>query len=273
MNPRIENIGNLKGEILVFGGVYSNLEALVALVEIAKERNISSKNIICTGDIVAYCANPEECLQFVKNWGIHVILGNVEIQLRDNLDDCGCNFSSDSRCGIFSRQWFPFAKANVSEDSISWIKSLPDHLQFTFGEKNCYVIHGSVEETAGYVFKSTDWEEKNNNFNKVKADLILAGHCGLPFSEEKNNKYWFNSGAIGMPANDGTTDTWYAILDNDFKFSHERLRYNHEQAHLKMIASKLPQEYAKTLLTGIWDNCDILPEFEKSQQGEKFDLN
>jgi hypothetical protein len=31
----------------------------------------------------------------------------------------------------------------------------------------------------------------------------------------------------------------------------------------------LPQEYAKTLETGIWDNMEILPEEEKLLKGKK----
>lgn len=268
MNPIVKNIGELEGGILVFGGVYSNLEALLALYDLAKSRNIEARNIICTGDIVAYCANPEECLDFVKEWGIHVILGNVEIQLRDDLDDCGCNFSAESRCDIFSKQWFPFAKNQVSQKNIEWLKTLPDHLQFSYAEKNFYVVHGNIDETAGYIFKSSPWEEKQIYFDKSKADVILGGHCGLPFQDKKDELLWLNSGVIGMPANDGETTTWFAVLSEQdgFHFTHEKLSYDYQKAHDKMILNKLPKEYANTLLSGIWDNCDILPEVEKLRQ-------
>ena len=34
----------------------------------------------------------------------------------------------------------------------------------------------------------------------------------------------------------------------------------------------LPKTYQKTLRTGIWDNCEILPTFEASLQGLKINF-
>ncbi len=265
----------MHGRILVFGGVYSNLQALERLMEIAVAEQIPAVNIICTGDIVGYCAQPEECLQRIRDWGIHCILGNVEIQLRDREEDCGCNFDDGSRCDLFSRQWYPFAKANVSEASVEWLQQMPDHLTFDYAGKRCTVVHGTVFKTAGYIFHSTDWSEKETNLAKAESEVILAGHCGLPFNDVQNGKYWLNAGVIGMPANDGTPRVWYMILDDagpELTFEHCAFDYDYQQAHQLMKQHHLPPQYAQTLLTGIWDNCEILPETETAQQGIVLDL-
>jgi len=260
-----KHIGTLTGKTLVFGGVYSNFQALKKLIEIAESEQIPSQNIICTGDIVAYCAEPERCVQAIKDWNIHSILGNVEIQLRDEEEDCGCNFNDGSRCDIFSRQWFPFAQAKTSEDSIDYFKTLPDHLSFNYAGKKCTVVHGTYFETSGYMFKSTDWTEKQENFDAANADVILGGHCGLPFNDIQN------AGVIGMPANDGTRRVWYMILDDadGFSFEHHSFEYDAKMANQFMVENNLPCQYAETLLTGLWDNCEILPETETSRQGKE----
>jgi predicted phosphodiesterase len=266
-----KNIGKLSGKVLVFGGVYSNLQSLKKLQEIASELSIPSSNIINTGDVVGYCAQPEEVVQLNKAWGINTIVGNVEVQLREDQSDCGCEFTEGSRCAIFSNQWYPYSKSKLSEDAIDWMKTLPDFIQFEYLNYNVVVLHGSYLETAGYVFKSTDWSEKEKNFKETKADLILAGHSGLPFSHSKENKHWINAGVIGMPANDGTARVWYLILDTDEKgelfYEHCQFSYNHEETSALMIANQLPEAYAKTLKTGLWDNCEILPEEETKRQG------
>ena len=46
--------------ILVFGGPYSNLRATQAMRARAEELGIPPSSTICTGDVVAYCAEPEE---------------------------------------------------------------------------------------------------------------------------------------------------------------------------------------------------------------------
>ncbi|MBU0696097.1 MAG: metallophosphoesterase family protein [Bacteroidetes bacterium] len=269
MEKIIKDLGTLNGKIMVFGGVYSNLQALEAIKELAFADGISSKNIICTGDIVAYCAQPKECITLIKDWGIHCIAGNVELNLVNDIDHCGCNFEDGSRCDTFSRQWYPYLKSQVNQDDIDWLATIPEFLSFAYADKKMAVVHGSYFDTSEFIFKSTEWEKKQANFDALNADIILAGHCGLPFSQTKNDKLWLNAGVIGMPANDGTPKVWYAILDdsNGFNYEIKALRYDFEKAAELMDDKPLPKTYQQTLRTGIWDNCEILPETETKLQG------
>ena len=275
MEQKIKALADIKGPILVFGGVYSNLQALEAIYKKAQELNIDANHIICTGDIVAYCAQPVECINFIKDWGIHCIAGNVEINLYQGDDDCGCNFSDGGRCDTFSRQWYPYLKSRITEEEIIWMKQLPHYLKFNYAGKKVFVMHGSYPNTSEFIFKSTPWDEKQNIFDTVNADLILAGHCGIPFSDAKEEKLWLNAGVIGMPANDGMPQVWYALLnDHDDVLNYKicSLDYDFETAAQMMEGKPLPQTYQETLRTGIWDNCEILPEKEASEQGMNLTL-
>ena len=69
MDQKIIDLGKISGKTLLFGGVYSNLQALEALKQIAEKENINPENCFCTGDIVGYCAQPEETVQLFKLWG------------------------------------------------------------------------------------------------------------------------------------------------------------------------------------------------------------
>lgn len=270
MKNTIQHIGSLEGPLLVFGGVYSNFQALKRLMQLATEQKIPASNIICTGDIVAYCAEPEACLQAIKEWGIHCITGNVELQLINNENHCGCNFEESTRCDLFSKNWYPFAKGQVSQNSIDWLATLPQFIQFNYAQKECFVLHGAYENTSEFIFKSTPWETKIKQFKQLDVELILAGHCGIPFYDIQGSNYWLNAGVIGMPANDGSTAVWYLQL-NDYKgkfsFNFVNYAYNHHKTAVLMKKNKLPKAYAHTLKTGIWDNCDILPQTETNQQG------
>lgn len=272
-NPEtiVQRAGAINGPLLILGGVYSNLQALDAMQEVAERAGFNPDQIICTGDIVGYCADPEACVQRVKNWGIRAIAGNVELQLRDGEDECGCNFDEGSRCDLLSRQWYPFAQSQLSADSLAWMRTLPHHLQLTLGGQSVYVLHGSWHNPSEFVFQSTPWPIKATNFEATQADIILGGHCGLPFLDQKEGKTWLNAGVIGMPANDGTTRVWYAILDvnssGEVICTHHALTYDFATAAERMRTNRLPASYALTLSTGIWDNCDILPETETNAQG------
>lgn len=270
----VKHIGELKGTVLVFGGVYSNLQALEKMMSLAADLNIAPQNIICTGDVVGYCADPEAVVQKVKDWGIHCIAGNVELQLRDGEEDCGCDFNDGSRCDLFSRQWYPYAQSVLSQEAINWMHELPHHIQLNYAGLKGQVVHGSVTEVSGYIFASTPWQEKARHLTLAEAGFILAGHSGLPFSEQQDGKHWINPGVIGMPANDGTTRVWYTLLDdtNGLTYKHHSFEYDHATAATRMRSHRLPVAYALTLETGLWDNCEILPPTETAAQGHKLFL-
>lgn len=269
MDKKIKHSKPLAGQVLLFGGVYSNLQALEAIKEEAERLTIDPQNCICTGDIIGYCAQPEETLQLFKAWGAQSIAGNVELQLSNGSQDCGCDYKEGSRCDSFSQLWYPYAQRKLSQDSIQFISQLPDHISFQYAGKKVFVAHGSYNHISEFIFKSTPWQQKKINFEKTKANVIIAGHCGLPFFNQVDDDLWLNPGVIGMPANDGATKVWYAVLNdtNGLHFKHHTLQYDYKTTHQLMLKNNLPQAYAKTIITGIWDNTEILPPQETKQQG------
>ncbi|WP_299105330.1 metallophosphoesterase family protein [uncultured Winogradskyella sp.] len=272
MDKKITDIGELTGKVLLFGGVYSNLQALEALIDVAESEGIPPENCICTGDIIGYCAQPEETIQTFKNWNARSIVGNVEIQLRDDEDDCGCDFREGSRCDSFSQQWYPYAKSKLSKDSLDFLETIPDRIKFTIGNQKVTVVHGSYFNVSEFIFKSTPWNIKSKNLEATESDAIVAGHCGLPFLDEDSDKIWINPGVIGMPANDGKPNVWYAILEASEKpieVNFRKLDYNYQLTNQLMLKGLLPESYAKTIVSGIWDNMEILPEVEKQLQGKQ----
>ena len=84
---KIAQIGTLTGDVLLFGGPYSNLHATQALF--AGTVHMPRKNRICTGDMVAYCADPVATSKLVLDQTARIIAGNCEVQLVARADDCG----------------------------------------------------------------------------------------------------------------------------------------------------------------------------------------
>ena len=81
------------GPLLVFGGPYSNLEATEAILEEARRRAIPPRNILCTGDLAAYCADPQGVIDLLGSSGIQIIMGHCEESLAAQAADCGCGFA------------------------------------------------------------------------------------------------------------------------------------------------------------------------------------
>ena len=113
---RVHDLGAISGKLLFFGGVYSNLQALEAMKHWAETNGYNPQNIFCTGDVLGYCAQPLECIALLQKWNIHTIAGNVELQIRNNDDDCGCDFKSGGRCDLFSKNWYAYTQSKIDEE-------------------------------------------------------------------------------------------------------------------------------------------------------------
>lgn len=257
--------------MLVFGGPYSNLAATRALRAEAGRLAIPPNRIICTGDIVAYCAEPDETASLIREWGVHVVAGNCEEQLAEGADNCGCNFEEGTACDILARGWYPFANARVSAENRAWMAGLPRTLVFRLAGRRFRVIHGGVNETALWVWASQR-AVLDEELAAAKADVVIAGHAGLPFIVERGRKVWFNAGVIGMPANDGTADGWYGLIephDGGIRLSTRRLSYDHATAAAAMRRYRYADSYARALITGLWPSLDVLPPAEQAMTGQR----
>lgn len=257
--------------LLVFGGPYSNLRALAALRARAQELGIPASSCICTGDVVAYCAEPEETTQAIRSWGCPVIAGNCEEQLAEAADNCACGFEAGTECDLLAKGWYPFANARMSPESRAWMAALPKTLTFTAGGLTYRVIHGGVDVINRFVFASQR-EVLAEELGRADADVIIAGHAGVPFIEKVGRGAWFNPGVIGMPANDGTADVWYGLIRIDgshVALSTHRLTYDHHDAAAAMRRFGHANGYARTLVTGLWPSLDVFPPAERAATGRR----
>ena len=84
---------------------------------------------------------------------------------------------------------------------------------------------------------------------------------------------WLNAGAIGLPANDGSADGWYMLLqpdDKGFQVSWHRLPYDAGISQGSTLAAGMT-EYAQALTSGLWPSMDVLPAPERNNQGKQLD--
>ena len=261
----------MNGLVLVFGGSYSNLEATLALQGEAARLGIGPDNIICTGDVVAYGADPVATVATIRDWGIHVIMGNCEESLGWSKDDCGCGFEEGTACEQLSVDWYSYANRALGEEDRAWMRSLPRRLDVTIGNRRLAVVHGSVESINQFVFASTPWIDKERQIAGSGCEGVIGGHSGIPFNHTAGGMLWHNSGALGMPANDGTSRVWYSLFipsGRDVEIKLMSLLYDAGSAARKMRDRGLPAGYADALETGLWPSCDVLPAAELAHRGQ-----
>lgn len=257
------------GPLLLFGGPYSNLAATAAIQQAAEAHDLPPHNCICTGDVVAYCAHPEETVHRIRDWGISVVMGNCEESLGNSADDCGCGFDEGSVCSALSMDWYRYADRQISQSTRAWMRELPRQIGFHLGGRDFMVVHGSVTQINRFIFASTPRQDKQVELDAAGVDCVIGGHAGLPFGARVDHRTWLNAGVIGLPANDATPDGWYLMLtpdDTGVTASWHRLAYDARTESAVMMQHGL-KGYADTLMTGLWPSIDVLPDQERARRG------
>ncbi|MEO9874473.1 MAG: metallophosphoesterase family protein [Anderseniella sp.] len=267
---KITDLGTFTEPVLICGGAYGNLQALEALAQLQSTLTIADTNVIHSGDAVAYCADTEASVQFLAARRWHAISGNVEEQIVLGGADCGCGYEQGSACDAASVRWYAHAVATLSADSRQWMAELPAQLTFSIGGIAARVVHGSIHQTNRFMFNSLSDTVFEQELDKAGADLVIAGHAGIPFTRLIGSRCWHNSGALGMPANDGTSRVWASVLRPELdglSITHHAIEFDALAAAARIRVERLPTGYATALETGLWPALDVLPEPERTTTG------
>ena len=258
------DLGELSGPVLLFGGPYSNLQATRALLEFARAGGFAPSNMICTGDIVAYCADPAPTIAAIRASGCAVVAGNCEKQLAAYQMDCGCGFAPGTSCDLLSAGWFAHADAHVGAADRAWMGGLPDLVTFTQHGRRYAVIHGGLSDISRFLWPTSPEAEFAEEVALVRqlvgpVDGVIAGHCGMAFHRHVAGIDWINAGVIGMPPNDGRAATRFAALHDSGEVMLRALHYDANAAHDAMVAAGLVQGYHAAVLSGYWPSEEVLP--------------
>lgn len=260
---RVQDLGERDGAVLLFGGPYSNLAAMRALSGEARRQGVPADHMICTGDVVAYCADPAETVAEIRSLGCPVVAGNCERQLAENALDCGCGFEEGSTCDLLSAGWYAHADAAIGAPDRDWMGQLPDIVTFTHRGQKCAVIHGGATDISRFIWPNSPDAVLAEEVAHIEAvtgpvDRVIAGHSGLAFERRVGTVEWLNAGVIGMPPNDGAPGTRYALLQ-DGRVEIRVLSYDHYTAAESMRRCGLTQGYDAALSSGFWPSEEVLP--------------
>ncbi len=255
-----------KGQLLAFGGCYSNLQATEALLAQAGRLGIGPENMVCTGDIIAYGADAAATLRLLRTTGVISLMGNCEESLAIRADDCGCGFAPGSACDALAAHWYAHALSEVDEEDRRYMAGLAREIEINLDGKTIRFVHGNLDRINAFVFPSVSNLELQRQLEIAGCDAVVAGHSGIPFTRRLEGKIWHNTGSIGMPANDGTPRGWFSILsvqNGEIVIAPQSLDYDFAAAAGSMRRRHLPEGYASALETGVWPSLDILPAMDR----------
>lgn len=158
-------------------------------------------NIYCMGDITGYYPFPNEVIKELQNRNIICVKGNHDEYLLDGV-------APDSE-NDFVKASVQFTKKIISQESLDFLKELPEKIETVIDGKKVLICHGSpwdnLEERIYPDF--TEFEK----FESVEQDLVILGHTHYPMVVEIGGKRVINPGSCGQPRDYNLLS--YAIWD------------------------------------------------------------
>jgi predicted phosphodiesterase len=190
----------------IISDIHGNSLALKAVLDDIRSRGI--KQIINLGDHFFGALEPEVVAGILRKNDMLCISGNTDREILESID---AGFKKDGMDRV---------RADLSQQSISWLRSLPktETLDNLF-----FVCHGTPESDDEYllekvtekgVFVYND-EELVNKIAHIKERIILCGHSHVNrVVYLSNDKIILNPGSVGLPAYLGNGEYSFAMESN-----------------------------------------------------------
>lgn len=236
----------------IFSDIHGNIEGLErALAALGRE---DVNRYWCLGDIVGYGADPNECIEKVREIADVVILGNHDAACAGIEDVSGFN--------PFAREAAKWTAERLTRDNRNWLRKLP----MTRIRGEALLVHASPFDPAGWHYV-TAVGEVMKAFGATPARLIFIGHSHQPailanqenecriygdpvINMERGARYLVNAGSTGQPR-DGDARASFVVYDNKAQtLKVGRIAYDIAKAQKKIRASGLPEILASRLETG-----------------------
>ena len=263
MNP---SDPDLEGSIAFLGGPYSNHIALRAVLEDARLRG--ARRTFCLGDLGGFGPNPGKIYPILEGFRVATVSGNYDESLANRLNECGCGYTHPSD-NYFAQLSYDYTNRRTTDEQRRWLGALPKSMRFVRGGRRYLLCHGSPRRVNEFLWESACSDAfLMRLLRDAKADTVICAHTGIHWQRLlPNGGRLVNVGAVGRPANDGRTATWYAFFEAGRDEAElVPVGYDHESLAREMEEENLPAEFVETIRTGWWTTClEILPAKERAR--------
>lgn len=226
-------------KVALVSDLHANLAALKAVLKDMPKVD----QVVCAGDIVGYCAEPNEVIKLVNKKKIQAVLGDHDHAVVTK------DLRRLNRMAAKAAEW---TIKNITGQSLNHLKSTQERFEATLGGNRLLVVHGSPSDALrGQVLPEQPNQELVKAIGEVEADVIVVGHTHLPFKRMIFGKLLINPGSVGQPR-DRNPKASYAILDigKTIGVEFRRVEYSVESTAKVIKSNGLPEELAARLFFG-----------------------
>lgn len=236
----------------IISDIHANAEALKTVLDTIDKEKIDQ--IVCLGDVVGYNAEPNECIEILKERNIPTILGNH--------DAVACELEEPWGFNAVAMPAILWTRRELTRENYEWLQRLPDTLNFG----DFAVVHGAPKNHNTYLFSWEDIHPHLYFFDEQNVNLCFFGHTHLPsilsvdgsymvdedgiFQLKPGKSYFINPGSVGQPR-DGDARSAFGIFDSEkLIFQLVRVEYAIEVTAEKILRVNLHPFLAERLHHG-----------------------
>lgn len=240
---------------LIFSDLHSNLESLTTFAQIIETLDHDKK--VFLGDLVGYGADPNACVEWVRENADITLSGNHDYGVLGKTDLTYFNSYAYQAC-LWTRQ-------KLTPENKDFLGSLPCEIV----EDGIHWVHSSPYEPEQWHYVVSRVDGKIN-FDHFSTQLCFVGHSHRPVIIEKGPdgkvqdcvspttwelkpdcRYIVNVGSLGQPR-DGNPKPAFVIYDSTAgTLEYQRYEYDFSATQRKILANGLPSFLADRLSKGV----------------------
>jgi predicted phosphodiesterase len=240
----------------IIADVHSNLEALQAVLE--RIHALGVDEIVCLGDIVGYNANPNECVEIIRDNNITCVMGNH--------DACAAGLEEPDSFNPVAWNAMIWTRDAITAETRRFLITLPRERQV----RDFFLFHGSIHDTNRYILYREDVVRNFRLLSGLSGAVAIGlfghthrrttlieqqGTISTSLSPDMQDlapgtRYLINPGSVGQPR-DGDPRAAFAVHDAaDSVVTFHRVTYDIRLCQDKIICAGLPRRLADRLEWG-----------------------
>lgn len=235
----------------IIADIHANLEALTVAVNALQERNV--EKFICSGDIVGYGANPEECIDLLRSLDAKIVAGNHDWAA---IYKVNINFFN-----AYARDSAIWTSENISKKSKDFLEGLP----LKISVDNFEVTHGTFDNAEEFNYIQS-LDDADLSFSALQAKLGFLSHSHIAMAFFKANPTYYtlenkiqlkgdiptiiNTGSVGQPRDENPRSSCAVYDTESGSVEILRLEYDIAKTADKIIKAGLPEINALRLFEG-----------------------
>ncbi|MFP4322724.1 MAG: metallophosphoesterase family protein [Anaerolineales bacterium] len=239
------------GRITIFGDIHGNLPALDAVLADIATRGLDD-SLYCLGDLVGYGVYPNEVIAAIRAHDIPTIMGNYDLGVGNESDDCGCAYKTAEE-EARGKQSIAWTNAHTTADNKAFLRSLPDSIPLKLGDLRVLLVHGSPRKVNEYLYEDRPAESLERIMDQYEADVLVCGHTHLPYHRVlPSGRHVINAGSVGKPKDNNPEACYLVLTVEGEQVTPEFIRvpYDVEAIAAAIEASDMPSPFAQMLREG-----------------------